>query len=250
MTTGNALGEKLSGLNLATAGTGTTGTAGTVGNLGTAGTAAAPSQTAAQYLASTAQQTGATNAVSFNSCVSTQKYKTFIDADYQSGEQLFTESGLKAQGQGGTPTLVIGKPGQKGYIVVGAVPYATIKALLDKVADGTAQDADADAVVPNMDTYVGSFTLMGQETAPVTVVEYSDFQCPFCKRLYDASLVQLKQEYVQTGKIKFQYRHYPLSFHPNAMPAALAYECAKEQGKALEMHDKLFQTQDNWSNLS
>ena len=247
MSTGNALGEKLSGLSLGTTAGGNAGTA--VGNLN-AGGPTTPPQTAAQYLSSAAQQTGATNTGSFSSCVSSQKYLNAINTDAQAGEKLFTDSGLKAKNQGGTPTFVIGKSGQKGYIIVGAVPFATIKTAIDKVTDGTIQDTDVDAVVSNISDFTGPFTLEGQDSAPVTMIEFSDFQCPFCGRFFTQSTASLRQQYISTGKVKFQYRHYPLPFHPNAMPAAHAFECAKEQGKALQMHDKLFQTQDSWSNLS
>ena len=67
----------------------------------------------------------------------------------------------------------------------------------------------------------------GPADAKVTIVEYSDFQCPYCKRGYDTVEQQVLKEY--GDKVKFYYKHYPLPFHPWAEPAAVAVECAKEQ---------------------
>ncbi|MEK6862596.1 MAG: DsbA family protein [Nanoarchaeota archaeon] len=87
----------------------------------------------------------------------------------------------------------------------------------------------------------------GSKDAAVTIIEFSDFQCPFCKRFFDQTLSQIEKNYVDTGKVKFVYRDFPLdSIHPQARPAALSAECANEQGKFWEYHDLLFQKQDEW----
>ena len=84
----------------------------------------------------------------------------------------------------------------------------------------------------------------GNQNAPVTIVEFSDFQCPFCKKSFDQTEQQLLTEYVDSGKAKFVYRDLPLeSLHPNARSAALAAECADEQGTFWDFHDKLFNGQ-------
>lgn len=85
--------------------------------------------------------------------------------------------------------------------------------------------------ISNEDYYLGG------KNAKVEVIEYSDFECPFCARHYGTSS-QLVKEY--GNKIKFVFRHYPLSFHQNAMFSAEAAECAGDQGKFWQMHDKLF----------
>ena len=86
--------------------------------------------------------------------------------------------------------------------------------------------------------------ILGDPKAKVTIVEFSDFQCPFCRRFWKDTLPQIKKEYIDTGKARFIYRDYPLSFHPGAQVAAEATECAKEQGKYWEMHDKIFEEQE------
>jgi protein-disulfide isomerase len=86
----------------------------------------------------------------------------------------------------------------------------------------------------------------GKADAPVTMVEFADFQCPFCGRFVTDSLQQIMKKYVDTGQVKFVYEQYPLPFHPNAQPAAMAAECANAQGKFWPMHDKLYATQTTW----
>lgn len=82
----------------------------------------------------------------------------------------------------------------------------------------------------------------GDFNAPITLVEFSDFECPFCERHYP-TMNQIISNY--KGKVRLVYKHFPLSFHPNAQKAAEAAECASEQGKFWEYHDKLFTNQPN-----
>lgn len=84
---------------------------------------------------------------------------------------------------------------------------------------------------------------LGEEDAPVVMIEFSDFQCPFCRSFWQNTFPKIKSQYIDTGKVKFVYRDFPLSFHPGATPAAQATECAEEQGKFWEMHDKIFSEQ-------
>ena len=93
--------------------------------------------------------------------------------------------------------------------------------------------------------------VMGNPNAPVTIVEYSDFQCPFCSRFFQQTLPLIEENYIDTGKVKFVYKDLPLdSLHPNARAAHIAAECADEQGKFWEYHDALFEKQPQWSNLA
>jgi protein-disulfide isomerase len=89
----------------------------------------------------------------------------------------------------------------------------------------------------------------GSETAPVTMIEFSDFQCPFCARFYTQTLSLIEENYIKTGKVKLVYRDFPLSFHRYAQKAAEAAECADEQGKFWEYHDLLYEKQNEWSAL-
>jgi protein-disulfide isomerase len=80
----------------------------------------------------------------------------------------------------------------------------------------------------------------GNPKAPVTIVLFSDFQCPFCARVVP-TLDRVEQEY--GAKVRVVWKHQPLAFHPNALPAAEAAEAAREQGKFWQMHDRLFAAQ-------
>ena len=84
----------------------------------------------------------------------------------------------------------------------------------------------------------------GSPNAPVTIVEFSDFQCPICGRPFQQTLAPLEKEYIATGKVRYVFRHFPLErIHPQAFKAGEAAECAAAQGKFWEMHDRLFANQ-------
>jgi protein-disulfide isomerase len=91
----------------------------------------------------------------------------------------------------------------------------------------------------------------GDPDAEITVIEFSDFQCPFCSRFYTQTLSQLEENYIDTGKINFVFRDLPLdNLHPNARPVHIAAECADEQGKFWDYHDILFEKQSQWQRLT
>jgi len=113
----------------------------------------------------------------------------------------------------------------------------------EAVSDDTVVDDDS-ATAPT-DTVPGELTPVTSEDhilgdvskAKVVLVEYSDFECSFCTRHYD-TVKQIMDDF--GDDVAFVYRHFPLSFHPEAVPAAVASECAAEQGKFWEYHDELF----------
>jgi len=90
----------------------------------------------------------------------------------------------------------------------------------------------------------GSELSLGDPNAPVTVIEFSDLQCPFCTRFYESTVKELKTNYVDTGKVYYVYKHFPLSFHASAQIAGEAVECANEQDAWYEYHGKIFDVQD------
>jgi protein-disulfide isomerase len=83
----------------------------------------------------------------------------------------------------------------------------------------------------------------GSPDARIAIVEYSDFECPFCGKYSREIYPQIIERYVNTGKVRYYFRDLPLPIHPNAFPAALAARCAGDQGKFWEMHDSLFANQ-------
>lgn len=101
---------------------------------------------------------------------------------------------------------------------------------------------------PNVEITLDGAQILGDENAPVTIIEWSDFQCPFCGRHSLQTQPSIVQNYVDAGKVKIVFKHFPLdSIHPQATPAALASECAGEQGKFWEFHDLLFENQGSLS---
>jgi len=90
----------------------------------------------------------------------------------------------------------------------------------------------------------------GSRTAPVTVYEMSDFQCPYCKRHAEQTFPALEREYIATGKVRWIFINYPLtSLHPNAVAAAEVAMCAARQSRFWPAHDLLFRTQGIWAPL-
>lgn len=82
---------------------------------------------------------------------------------------------------------------------------------------------------------------LGNKNAKVTIVEFADFQCPFCKQYFENTFAKIKKDYIDTGKVKYVYRHYPLTqIHKNAEISGVASECANDQGKFWEYHDILY----------
>jgi protein-disulfide isomerase len=102
--------------------------------------------------------------------------------------------------------------------------------------------AAADAL-PRDPIAIASEPFKGNGTAKVAVIEFSDYQCPFCSRYSKETLPQIATDYIATGKIKYVFRDLPLSFHKQAFKAAEAAHCAGAEGKFWEMHDALFQNQ-------
>ncbi len=93
------------------------------------------------------------------------------------------------------------------------------------------------------DVSVDDDAVRGSADATVTIIEFSDFECPYCGRFYTNTYSQIKEQYIDTGKVKYVFRDFPLNFHQKAQKASEAAECAGEQNKYWEMHDKLFENQ-------
>jgi protein-disulfide isomerase len=168
-----------------------------------------------------------------------------------------------AVGATGTPTLFV-----NCRKVVGAQPFEAFKAVIDEEL-AKAKKAKVDAAyydaacaanlaaapppaAPAQPRDV-KVTLRpddpsrGGKDAKVTVVEFSDFQCPFCSRAVPV-VKEVEREF--GGDVRVVWKHLPLSFHPNAMPAAIAAEAARQQGKFWEMHDRLFEGQQSLSDAA
>jgi protein-disulfide isomerase len=193
------------------------------------------------------------NVDKFKADLDSGKWKSKVDEELKEGNKI---------GAQGTPSFFInGKP------FVGAQPYDAFKAKIEEAI----KDADAHAhggnyakyyddlmksaktevaaapaaAGPAPDTKVykvdaGDAPSVGPKSAPVQIVEFSDFQCPFCSRVVP-TVKQIEEKYA--GKVHFSFRNYPLPFHQNAQIAAEAGAAANAQGKFWQMHDKMFANQ-------
>jgi protein-disulfide isomerase len=104
--------------------------------------------------------------------------------------------------------------------------------------------APARAAFKPTDMKLGNVPTMGEDTAPVTLVEFSDYHCPYCKRHATTVMKQLQENYIDTGKLRFVMREYPIpNLHPRAKAAAVAVLCAGDQGDYWGMHDAVFNDQ-------
>jgi protein-disulfide isomerase len=97
------------------------------------------------------------------------------------------------------------------------------------------------------DPFVGARFVQGADSAPVTVVEFADYQCPACAQFANFVASQFKTEFVDTGKVRYAYRDFPLDIHPNAPLAAVAASCANAERRWAAMHDFLFRAQGQWA---
>ena len=114
--------------------------------------------------------------------------------------------------------------------------------------DVSATAADGPVVVTAADSAFPGYVL-GSATAPVEVVEFADFQCPHCGEFANVQFPTIREQLINTGQLRWRFRDFPLNF-PWSRVAALAGQCAGEQGKFWEMEDALFQQQAAWGRSS
>ncbi len=120
--------------------------------------------------------------------------------------------------------------------------YATFN-IGKRLSSGGAINVSPEPSLPIIEISAGNSAIKGSDNAPITIVEFSDFECPFCGKFVLQTMPQIEEKYIKTGKVKMAFRHYPLPFHQYAPKASEASLCAQEQGKFWEYHDALFQNQ-------
>jgi protein-disulfide isomerase len=113
-------------------------------------------------------------------------------------------------------------------------------------ASGAASESNSiEAIVASLSEE--TMSVKGAADAPVLMIEFSDYECPFCNRYVTSTLPRIREQYIDTGKLRYVYRDLPLnSIHPKAQAAAEAARCAGDQSKYWEMHDQLFGRQAEW----
>ena len=124
---------------------------------------------------------------------------------------------------------------------------AELKAMLKQVLAAQGARVPPTPVPKTVTVPVDGFPSLGRADAPLTLVEFSSYQCGICKQHHGSVLPKLKAEYVDTGKVRYVFRDLPLRSEPNAPAAASAAHCAGAQGRYWEMHDALFKQQHDLS---
>jgi protein-disulfide isomerase len=181
-------------------------------------------------------------------CAATQATADIINNQIKEGAQL---------GVSGTPTFFI-----NNKMLVGAQPFSVLKEVIDAELKGSPttidsysptiqamakQDPPYFKIVDSKPDITGA-QIEGDKDAKVMVVEFTDFQCPFCERWYQEDLPQLRK--LLGPDVALAFMNFPIpQLHPNAGTAAISAECAAEQGKFWPMHDLLFSNQAAWEGL-
>lgn len=169
------------------------------------------------------------DASAFTDCLESGRY-----ADAVAGNL----SEAAALGVNGAPSFYI-----NGFPVRGAQPFALFEYAVGLAQEGALADAYRQ---PLPEVNDGAFAT-GDPNAPVVLVEFTDYQCPFCARHATETLPLILENYVETGRVYYVFKDFPLQqIHPNALLAAQAARCAGDQDAYLEMHDLLFERQNEW----
>ena len=194
-------------------------------------------------------------------CVNSGRYAEAVQADVDEGY---------ANGVSGTPAFFI-----NGYFVSGAQPYEVFELVVDALETDSLealfrqaydrqvaaylqqlaqQEAQAQQAPPQptgpMDVDTAESPSLGNPNAPITIVEFTDFQCPFCGRHAAQTFPLILENYVEAGLVRYVFKDFPLGNHPQAPKAAEAARCAHDQGEFLTMHQLLFERQNAWSGQS
>lgn len=118
-------------------------------------------------------------------------------------------------------------------------------------AMGPRRTATGWEVVEGMTIHPEGAPQLGHAEAPWLLIEFSDYQCPFCARYFSETMPQIRRDFIDTGRLRYMVADYPIErLHPLALKAAEAAHCAADQGRFWEMHDRLFKSQRNlepWS---
>jgi protein-disulfide isomerase len=145
----------------------------------------------------------------------------------------------------------------KLYVILAAAAVIGVGAVGYSVSRGGGSAAMAPVVIEGIEddmerlAQLAQGVTRGDENAPVTIIEFGDYQCPGCMMFAQQVEPQINLQLIQTGKAKFVFYDFPItSAHPNAFLAARAARCADDQGRYWDYHDQLFRTQPRWSTLA
>jgi protein-disulfide isomerase len=162
----------------------------------------------------------------FNDCLDSEFYLPEVIDDKTDGENADVS---------GTPIFFIKGP-KNTEKIAGAQSLEAFNRAIDKALG-------KDTPEPPTKSDQLKEPVLGSSNSQLKIIEYCDFEGPFCNRFFSETLPTIKEKYIDTGKVMLVYSDFPLSFHPNAQMAAEAAQCAHAQGKFWEMHDLLFENQ-------
>jgi protein-disulfide isomerase len=145
------------------------------------------------------------------------------------------------------PMLVLaGAPAPAQTTITGEQATAIIeelKAIRKLLERGVPPQAEPEPAMPQMPptakVTIGDAHILGKADAPITIVEYTDSQCGFCKRFHNIAFAEIRQKLIDTGKVRFVSRDFPLDYGSISVPAAEAMRCAGEQGKYWPLRDSI-----------
>jgi protein-disulfide isomerase len=133
------------------------------------------------------------------------------------------------------------------YALFAAVAVVGLAALASQVLRPGTVSIPANVTVQASDTSGFRGYTKGAATAPVEITEFADYQCPFCQTFATLQMPTIEQRLIQTGRVRWRYRDFPLEQHPFARLAAHSAACADEQGKYWEQHQRIYDGQSDWS---
>jgi protein-disulfide isomerase len=169
---------------------------------------------------------GVTKSVEFKKCLDSGKYANKVKESFNEGVAL---------GVGGTPTAYF-----NGRQLQGRTITEIEQMIEEELGNVPVSDAKAERKTIN----TAGLPVLGSPDAEVTLVAFSDFQCPYCKLFKENVVDAIKEKYIKTGLVKFVFKDFPLSqIHMNAQKAAEATHCAEDQGKYWDYHDMIFDRQ-------
>lgn len=214
-------------------------------------------ESAIAYFATLADDLGLDTAV-YEACVASGSHEEFILASQTEGQEL---------GVTGTPNFFF-----NGYFIRGGFRFEDLEPIIQLAEDGELEAFIADTAQANYEAQLAQYEqakqqldappeptgpidvpienayAIGDPDAPVTIVEYTDYQCPFCSRHFAQTYPLIKENYIDTGIVRYVFKDFPLTtIHPQAVIAAEAARCAGAQDAYEQMHDLLFAAQSEWS---
>jgi protein-disulfide isomerase len=208
-----------------------------------------------EWLLSVAEENGV-DMDALAECLTDGRTGPIVEADMQLGGEL---------GFNGTPSFrFLDKQNRNTIDIIGAYPMERFQQVIEALALGEAAPPEPTPEPPQLPYWadeglavdeenpgltVAGDPYKGSADAPVTIVIFSDFQCPACGTHATEVQATLDEQFVESGQVRFVFKNFPLQMHPNAPAAAAAGQCAADQGLFWEMHDALFAGQSAWAGL-